>query len=711
MFSHRFCFVADADHNRKPLGSALHISKSLWNGRSQQDTQRIQLSSHEKPVPASGGLPALLRLSYNQNNHSNVEATAKNTRQFTQQDWRSKSEPMKQLMNHGQLGQRSFQTESESNQISQKGQGQTTQKFNESENAEFSGYPILGHILDKRRNNESITLTSQESERNGYNYVLNSLASDSVENSLSDSLPESPMHVPVKYPNSTPYSLSSDEDEPEDLSLNTEQPQNLTLSKTAANAKEIVDKQSENVKYDSNANAVSMPMGIISQLPNGQFIAQPRFNAPPNLIFHERNGGQNPLIGQPQILSSPNNVSYAQDGGGAIAVNQGPVFVAANSNQPHLQLINIRGQNPLTSPVFVPQGMISPTSGKLTGLSPPMLIPVTSPDGMTNLASAQTGSMLSNQQNGVVTFEVKQEDQQALLRKKRKKMDDTTAFRDPPEQSLPFNGPNKFRFYCDVCDTGFTRRYTFNRHKCKGRVEKHYCQLCDKAYLSKYKLKDHILVKHEGQTVNCPDCGKRFSSRSSMEMHKKQQHEGLFTIWCKVCGKGFNHTGHYYGHMNKHTNTKPFWCQQCGKRFYGSSYLHNHKQVCRGNNELNFACTICERKFKCELYLKKHMKVHDNVPILQDQDIPKMTDEDLSALGVDTSMHDNVVENGLNTSEDIYDGPVFPNAPEMSDSSSKNLVIDEADGKIVADDTNLNSTAESSKLVNDDSVSKQAVTA
>ncbi len=152
--------------------------------------------------------------------------------------------------------------------------------------------------------------------------------------------------------------------------------------------------------------------------------------------------------------------------------------------------------------------------------------------------------------------------------------------------------------------------------KCKGRVEKHYCQLCDKAYLSKYKLKDHVLVKHEGQTVSCPDCGKRFSSRSSMEMHKKQQHEGQFSIFCKICSKGFNHTGHYYGHMNKHTNTKPFWCQQCGKRFYGSSYLHNHKQVCRSNADFNYACDQCDRKFKCELYLKKHKKVHEATPII-----------------------------------------------------------------------------------------------
>ena len=454
----------------------------------------------------------------------------------------------------------------------------------------------------------------EESESENYNYVLTGM--DSPESPLEVEEEEGP--VSMKMPVRMPFPALKKHSNSSDLSLTMplkivedEEPQDLT-SPQKINQSKIISLGQSNGMPPLQAPGSNQPV-----FPNMPALRQPMM---PGLFRHPKGT----LIGEPQV-SGMHNVGR-QPRIITLPVNQGkqPFLLPKNAQQ------NLIAVSPMLSPPGPPPKLI-PASSVANMAFPAMGL--TSPNGLAGNPTAlvavdpSTNQILKNKKtmevpNGgiMVQYDLTQEtgdDDQMRFRRKRKKMDDTTSFRDPPESSLPFNGPNKFRFYCDVCDTGFTRRYTFNRHRCKGKVEKHYCQLCDKAYLSKYKLKDHILVKHEGQTVACPDCGKRFSSRSSMEMHKKQQHEGQFSIFCKICGKGFNHTGHYYGHMNKHTNTKPFWCQKCGKRFYGSSYLHNHKQVCRGDEDWNHQCTICQRKFKCELYLKKHMKVHDPTPIYQ----------------------------------------------------------------------------------------------
>ena len=463
-------------------------------------------------------------------------------------------------------------------------------------------------------------LEEDESESENYNYVLTGL--DSPESPLQVEEDDAPMSM--KMPIRMPFPASKKQVNSSDLSLTVplkivedEEPQDLT-SPQKNNQSKIISLGQSNGMPPLQAPGANQPV-----FPN---MPPLRPGLMPTLFKHPKGT----LIGEPQVSGMQNVARHPRII--TLPVNQGNCrpfsFLLPNNAQQNRIAVS-----PMLSPPGPPPKLIPASS--VANIPFQASMGVSAPNGSAGNLSAlvavdpNSSKILKNKRtmdvpNGAVMiqYDLSQEkdqgdDELQKIRRKRKKMDDTTSFRDPPESSLPFNGPNKYRFYCDVCDTGFTRRYTYNRHRCKGKVEKHYCQLCDKAYLSKYKLKDHILVKHEGQTVACPDCGKRFSSRSSMEMHKKQQHEGQFSIWCKICGKGFNHTGHYYGHMNKHTNTKPFWCQKCGKRFYGSSYLHNHKQVCRGDDDWNHQCSICQRKFKCELYLKKHMKIHDSTPIYQ----------------------------------------------------------------------------------------------
>jgi hypothetical protein len=594
---------------------------------------------------------------YALNSETNTDYDPKSSRQFTQSNWRSRSEP----------------TKKQDAIVRVKQEPMSVQVNAQTGNAYDAG--ISAQVTMETGDEKSYDDNSMDvNDPLGYNYVLNSLEPDGQR---ANGLPSSPMQVPVQYPKSNQYTISSDEDGAQDLTVFTpDQPHNLSTSKPQLQV--ASSKGQDNlVKYDSNANAV--PISLYS---NEQFISPKPIAIPQNLIFHDQQSSGN-LLGQPPVLQFAQNNQGTSSapmvtGSGKQRGNPPPLFVAG---MPRLQLVNVRGPSPQTSAFMIGPGG---QTLKFHDHTPPHML--AAPGGM--LVSPQdTGPQQAEVSSPTSGGHSSDGMSPQSSKKKRKRLDDTTVFRDPQEASLPFNGPNKYRFYCDVCDTGFTRKYTFNRHKCKGRVEKHYCQLCDKAYLSKYKLKDHILVKHEGQTVSCPECGKRFSSRSSMEMHKKQQHEGQYSIFCKVCGKGFNHTGHYYGHMNKHTNTKPFWCQQCGKRFYGSSYLHNHKQVCRGNNDLNYSCSVCDRKFKCELYLKKHMKIHDNTPIISNPNVAKVKDEDLKMAGVAVAN-----PSALNGAVFPEAGqPVFPDGQDVSDSNSNSNIS----GALLIDEGNIAEGSES----------------
>ena len=78
------------------------------------------------------------------------------------------------------------------------------------------------------------------------------------------------------------------------------------------------------------------------------------------------------------------------------------------------------------------------------------------------------------------------------------------------------------------CDIQFENlnikvRHEHTRHGPPENQEE--CPVCHKTYQKSY-LKEHITTHSESDALKCPQCGKKFSSRSNLNKHRKKHLPG-----------------------------------------------------------------------------------------------------------------------------------------------------------------------------------------
>ena len=77
--------------------------------------------------------------------------------------------------------------------------------------------------------------------------------------------------------------------------------------------------------------------------------------------------------------------------------------------------------------------------------------------------------------------------------------------------------------------------------------------------------------------LNCPDCGKLFTSKRSLVGHKKEKHSGQLEIFpCSECGKNFSRKSNLKAHMDSIHFGKKFPCSFCERIFTNRSCMNLH---------------------------------------------------------------------------------------------------------------------------------------
>jgi len=103
------------------------------------------------------------------------------------------------------------------------------------------------------------------------------------------------------------------------------------------------------------------------------------------------------------------------------------------------------------------------------------------------------------------------------------------------------------------------------------------CKLCN-SYVVGSKIDIHNRDIHSNlDRLNCPDCGKLFTSKRSLVGHKKEKHSGQLEIFpCSECGKNFSRKSNLKAHMDSIHFGKKFPCSFCERIFTNRSCMNLH---------------------------------------------------------------------------------------------------------------------------------------
>ena len=84
-------------------------------------------------------------------------------------------------------------------------------------------------------------------------------------------------------------------------------------------------------------------------------------------------------------------------------------------------------------------------------------------------------------------------------------------------------------YKCDKCDLKYSSKSSLNRHKGdfhEGKEIIYDCKLCDKSYAAKQKLNEHISNIHHGiRRFQCDKCDKAYTDQRNLSIHINNYHK------------------------------------------------------------------------------------------------------------------------------------------------------------------------------------------
>ena len=184
----------------------------------------------------------------------------------------------------------------------------------------------------------------------------------------------------------------------------------------------------------------------------------------------------------------------------------------------------------------------------------------------------------------------------------------------------------KKKFSCDICLKKFPFKTSVDRHKITmhGNAEdkKFHCNSCGKSFNFKDRLNTHLQFVHsEVKLFACKfNCGTTFKHKNSKLKHEDEVvcsgAERKKHIKCILCEKMLSDISCLKRHMiSVHCSDeeKEFSCRYCHKRFGFRSQLEEHYEVHGSEEDKKFQCNPCGKMFMSKGKLEQHSSVHSNL--------------------------------------------------------------------------------------------------
>ncbi|CAB3375093.1 Hypothetical predicted protein [Cloeon dipterum] len=151
-------------------------------------------------------------------------------------------------------------------------------------------------------------------------------------------------------------------------------------------------------------------------------------------------------------------------------------------------------------------------------------------------------------------------------------------------------------FRCNICYAVYTRRAFFSQHM----HERHFKN-------PKLKLNFEISSEPRSKRIQCRECGKNFSSNSSLALHRRLHTKAYSKFTCEICNLRFLKQLDYCKHVSAHLVQHKFPCDECHKGFETKKQWDNHKVRHSANRKIR-AVQICRKENSDCLIIKSSQR-------------------------------------------------------------------------------------------------------
>ena len=160
---------------------------------------------------------------------------------------------------------------------------------------------------------------------------------------------------------------------------------------------------------------------------------------------------------------------------------------------------------------------------------------------------------------------------------------------------------------CDRCSKYFKSKTSLENHK-QIHLESIVCEQCGFQANNHSTIEAHKRREHEEKSTECPECNIVVKNPYHLKCHKRSMHARKST--CNICEGAFSRIELHMKTMHTAEEDKQFHCSHCGKGFTSrQSFVAHEKNI--HLSQKSFQCRYgCENRYNDQSNMLAHEKRH-----------------------------------------------------------------------------------------------------